>query len=236
MTFLVVSPVIGLILGHCFMLLVSWLAFSAERHRAERTFSHLQLPSAGAYSLGHGTNDAQKTMGIIAALLVASGKKEWTAGHYHFLGAKHEIAMWLRCHAAMAIGTMLGGWRIVKTMGSRITPHLRPIWWIFRRARRCHDDWPCNPRLRPHFHYPRYRRCCLGCGSNGRVACCAVDLGTAHRLCLGTNLSWSGSDRCPRSLARAIRPPPHCWQLILRNIERGVAGKRSNPRRKERPV
>jgi inorganic phosphate transporter, PiT family len=128
-TFLVVSPVIGLILGYCFMLLVSWLAFAAERHRAERTFSHLQLLSAGAYSLGHGTNDAQKTMGIIAALLLASGKKEWTVGHYHFLGAKHEIAMWivLSCHAAMAIGTMLVGWRIVKTMGSRITPHLRPI-------------------------------------------------------------------------------------------------------------
>jgi hypothetical protein len=68
-------------------------------------------------------------MGIIAALLVASGKKEWTIGHFHFLGAKHELAMWiiLSCHAAMAIGTLFGGWRIVKTMGSRITPHLRPI-------------------------------------------------------------------------------------------------------------
>jgi PiT family inorganic phosphate transporter len=87
------------------------------------------LISAGAYSLGHGTNDAQKTMGIIAALLVSAGKKDWTVGHFHFLGLKHELAMWiiLSCHAAMAIGTMLGGWRIVKTMGSRITPHLRPI-------------------------------------------------------------------------------------------------------------
>jgi len=93
------------------------------------TFRHLQLLSAGAYSLGHGTNDAQKTMGIIAALLVSSGKKEWTVGHVHLLWVKHELAMWiiLSCHAAMAIGTMLGGWRIVKTTGSRITPHLRPI-------------------------------------------------------------------------------------------------------------
>ena len=127
--FLVISPVIGLILGYCFMLIVSWLSHSTERHKAERRFSHLQLLSAGAYSLGHGTNDAQKTMGIIAALLVASGKKEWTVGSFHFLGAKHELAMWiiLSCHAAMAIGTMFCGWRIVKTMGSRITPHLRPI-------------------------------------------------------------------------------------------------------------
>jgi PiT family inorganic phosphate transporter len=127
--FLIISPLIGLILGYVFMVLVSWLSFLRERHRAERTFSYLQLISAGAYSLGHGTNDAQKTMGIIAALLIASGKKEWTQGHFHFLAAKHELAMWiiLSCHAAMAIGTMLGGWRIVKTMGSRITPHLRPI-------------------------------------------------------------------------------------------------------------
>jgi len=109
---------------------LSELAEAASRNCAPRkTKSHLQLISAGAYSLGHGTNDAQKTMGIIAALLVATGKKEWTVGHFHFLGAKHELAMWiiLSCHAAMAIGTLFGGWRIVKTMGSRITPHLRPI-------------------------------------------------------------------------------------------------------------
>jgi inorganic phosphate transporter, PiT family len=129
LTFLVLSPVIGLILGYIIMIAVSWLSFSSERHRAERRFSHLQLLSAGAYSLGHGTNDAQKTMGIIAALLVAEGKRDWTVGHFQFLGAKHELALWiiLSCHAAMAIGTLLGGWRIVKTMGSRITPHLRPI-------------------------------------------------------------------------------------------------------------
>jgi inorganic phosphate transporter, PiT family len=129
LTFLVISPIIGMILGYILMISVSWLSFHKERHKAERTFRHLQLISAGAYSLGHGTNDAQKTMGIIAALLVATGKKEWTIGHFQFLGAKHELAIWiiLSCHAAMAIGTMFGGWRIVKTMGSRITPHLRPI-------------------------------------------------------------------------------------------------------------
>jgi PiT family inorganic phosphate transporter len=128
-TFLIVSPIIGLILGYIFMILASWFSHSTERHKAEGIFKRLQLVSAGAYSLGHGTNDAQKTMGIIAALLVSSGKKEWTVGHFHALGGKSELAMWivLSCHAAMAAGTMLGGWRIVKTMGSRITPHLRPI-------------------------------------------------------------------------------------------------------------
>jgi inorganic phosphate transporter, PiT family len=128
-TFLIASPIIGLILGYLFMIVASWISFKRERHKAERTFSHLQLISAGAYSLGHGTNDAQKTMGIIAALLVANGKKDWTVGHFHALGGKSELAMWiiLSCHAAMAMGTMLGGWRIVKTMGSRITPHLKPI-------------------------------------------------------------------------------------------------------------
>jgi PiT family inorganic phosphate transporter len=129
LTFLVVSPIIGLILGYIFMLIASWASHNTERHTAEKRFSHLQLISAGAYSLGHGTNDAQKTMGIIAALLVSVGKKDWTVGHFHFLWAKHELAMWiiLMCHAAMAIGTLLGGWRIVKTMGSRITPHLHPM-------------------------------------------------------------------------------------------------------------
>jgi PiT family inorganic phosphate transporter len=127
--FLILSPVIGLVLGYLFMTGASWIAYYTERHRAQTAFRRLQLVSAGAYSLGHGTNDAQKTMGIIVALLVAAGKPQWTKGHFHGLGAKHEIAMWiiLSCHAAMALGTMAGGWRIVKTMGSRITPHLRPI-------------------------------------------------------------------------------------------------------------
>jgi len=79
--------------------------------------------------LGHGTNDAQKTMGVIVALLIAGGHKQWTTASSTFLGQKHEIAWWiiLSCHAAMALGTLAGGWRIVQTMGSRITPHLRPV-------------------------------------------------------------------------------------------------------------
>jgi inorganic phosphate transporter, PiT family len=132
--FLIISPVIGMILGWAIMTAVSWLSYRTERHKAERTFRHLQLVSAGLYSLGHGTNDAQKTMGIIAALLVAAGREQWSKpggfmSNFHLFGIKHQIAWWiiLSCHAAMALGTMAGGWRIVQTVGSRITPHLRPL-------------------------------------------------------------------------------------------------------------
>jgi PiT family inorganic phosphate transporter len=128
--FLILSPLVGLVLGWAIMTSISWLTFRLERHRAENGFRHLQLISAAAYSLGHGTNDAQKTMGIIAALLVAGGHKDWTTGHFHTLiGQRSELAPWIVfcCNGAMALGTMAGGWRVVKTMGSRITPNLRPV-------------------------------------------------------------------------------------------------------------
>jgi PiT family inorganic phosphate transporter len=130
--FLVISPIIGMILGWAIMTGVSWLTRHSNRYKAQGRFRHLQLVSAGLYSLGHGTNDAQKTMGIIVVLLAAAGHQEWAkashAGLQSLIG-KREIAWWviLSCHAAMAVGTMAGGWRIVKTIGSRITPHLRPI-------------------------------------------------------------------------------------------------------------
>ena len=131
-TFLVISPIIGMILGWAIMTAVSWATSHSERYKTEKRFRHFQMISAGLYSLGHGTNDAQKTMGIIVALLAAAGHEQWgKAGHSGFQGlvGKHEIAWWiiLSCHAAMALGTMAGGWRIVKTIGSRITPHLRPV-------------------------------------------------------------------------------------------------------------
>lgn len=132
-TFLVLSPIIGLILGWALMTATTWMSYRTERHRGEKLFRHLQLVSAGLYSLGHGTNDAQKTMGIIVALLVAGGKSNWAKpGPHsmgHLFGGQHQIAWWviLGCHAAMALGTMAGGWRIVQTVGSRITPHLKPV-------------------------------------------------------------------------------------------------------------
>ena len=129
--FLIISPIVGMILGWLIMTTVSWMAHKMDRYKAEKRFRHLQLLSAACYSLGHGTNDAQKTMGIIAALLATAGHQQWakaSSGGFQGFG-KHEIAWWiiLSCHAAMALGTMAGGWRIVQTVGSRITPHLRPL-------------------------------------------------------------------------------------------------------------
>ena len=115
--FIVLSPVIGMILGFALMAITLWTVRSSSPQRVDNRFRKLQLVSAAAYSLGHGTNDAQKTMGIIAALLATSGYIE-----------KGTIPMWviLLAHSAIGLGTLSGGWRIVKTMGSKITA-LRPI-------------------------------------------------------------------------------------------------------------
>jgi PiT family inorganic phosphate transporter len=104
--FIVLSPVIGMILGFLFMAATSWVVRYSTPARVDKRFRRLQLLSAAAYSLGHGTNDAQKTMGIIAV----------------------EIPLWvvLLAHTAIGLGTLSGGWRIVKTMGQRITA-LRPV-------------------------------------------------------------------------------------------------------------
>ncbi|HKV10803.1 MAG TPA: inorganic phosphate transporter [Thermoanaerobaculia bacterium] len=115
--FIVLAPLIGMLLGFALMVLVNWLVRNMRPSKVDRRFRGLQLLSAGLYSLGHGGNDAQKTMGIITGLLVSSG---------HL--TKFEVPIWviLISHAAIAFGTMFGGWRIVRTMGSRITK-LQPI-------------------------------------------------------------------------------------------------------------
>jgi PiT family inorganic phosphate transporter len=117
-TAIVLSPAIGLVLALFLVLLVSWLFRRFTPNRADGVFRKLQLVSASLYSLGHGGNDAQKTMGIIAVLLYSQGLLQ---GGFH-------VPLWvvLSCQAAMALGTMLGGWRIVHTMGSRIT-RLTPV-------------------------------------------------------------------------------------------------------------
>ncbi len=116
--FIVVSPLLGLVLGFGIMVAVMWLFWRVRPSRVDRWFRRLQLVSAALYSLGHGTNDAQKTMGIIAGLLFSSGH----------LGREFYVPTWviLSAHAAIALGTMAGGWRIVKTMGMRITK-LKPV-------------------------------------------------------------------------------------------------------------
>ncbi|MDH4096232.1 MAG: inorganic phosphate transporter [Betaproteobacteria bacterium] len=116
--FILVAPLMGMVLGALLMLAVSWLFVRATPSRVDRWFRRLQLVSASLYSLGHGGNDAQKTAGIIWMLLIASG----------YLAARDPIPMWVvvACYVTIALGTAFGGWRIVKTMGQRITK-LKPV-------------------------------------------------------------------------------------------------------------
>jgi len=123
--FIVISPAIGFVLGLMFMVLVTFFLKRAPRTKMNRFFRLVQLGSAAAYSLGHGTNDAQKTMGIIAALLFAS---IWSHDQATFAAGKAEFPFWivLVCHATIGLGTLCGGWRIIHTMASRLTklvPH-----------------------------------------------------------------------------------------------------------------
>jgi PiT family inorganic phosphate transporter len=115
--FIVASPLLGLVLGGLIMIAVSWICFRSPQRTVDRWFRRLQLVSSALYSLGHGSNDAQKTMGIIWLMLIASGAT-----------TKDHLPVWVMvsCYIAMALGTLFGGWRIVKTMGQRITK-LRPI-------------------------------------------------------------------------------------------------------------
>jgi len=116
--FMILAPLIGLTVGFGMMLATVWTFRSVTPGRVDKVFRRMQLVSAAAYSLGHGTNDAQKTMGIIAVLLFTTG----------YLGPQFHVPVWviLAAHAALALGTLAGGWRIVKTMGMRITK-LRPV-------------------------------------------------------------------------------------------------------------
>ena len=115
---IVISPLVGFLLALLLVLAVSWIFVRATPFAVDRRFRQLQFVSASLYSLGHGGNDAQKTMGIIAVLLFSQGH----------LGDTFYVPFWvvLSCQTAMAIGTMMGGWRIVKTMGSKITD-LKPM-------------------------------------------------------------------------------------------------------------
>jgi PiT family inorganic phosphate transporter len=115
--FIVLAPTIGLVLGLILMTTIYWLFRGTAPSRVDRWFRRLQLLSAALYSLGHGANDAQKTMGIIAGVLFAAGYIQ-----------QFHIPLWvvLAAHAAIALGTLSGGWRIIHTMGSKIT-RLQPV-------------------------------------------------------------------------------------------------------------
>ena len=117
--FIVVAPLLGFLLGSIMMLIVSWLFVRSTPRKVDTWFRRLQLVSAAAYSLGHGGNDAQKTLGIIWMLLIASG---------HLAKAATAPPYWaiVACYTAISFGTLFGGWRIVKTMGQKITK-LKPV-------------------------------------------------------------------------------------------------------------
>ena len=116
--FIFVAPLLGMLFGALLMLMVAWLFVRATPARVDRWFRRLQLVSASAYSLGHGGNDAQKTAGIIWVLLIGTGH----------LGADDALPLWVvtSCYIMIGLGTAFGGWRIVKTMGQRITK-LKPV-------------------------------------------------------------------------------------------------------------
>ena len=116
--FIFISPIVGLLLGFLFGIIVYWTFRKSIPSQVDHIFRKGQLFSAALYSIGHGGNDAQKTMGIIASLLFSAG----------LLGPKFNIPFWvvLMCHAAIALGTMFGGWRIVKTMGQKVAK-LKPV-------------------------------------------------------------------------------------------------------------
>jgi PiT family inorganic phosphate transporter len=118
-TFIVVAPLLGFVLGSVIMLIVSWVFVKSTPRKVDGWFRRLQLLSAAGYSLGHGGNDAQKTMGIIWMLLIASG---------HVAAGDKAPPTWVivSCYGAISFGTLFGGWRIVKTMGQKITK-LKPV-------------------------------------------------------------------------------------------------------------
>src|SRR6266498_3997673 len=131
LSFIVLSPLIGMFFGFALMTAVSWTFRKVPYGAVDRWFRRAQLGSAAAFSLSHGTNDAQKTMGIIGGLLVANQSvfsDPSSRFHFMYLPNLKDVPIWiiLSAHAAIALGTFTGGWRIVRTMGSRITK-LKPF-------------------------------------------------------------------------------------------------------------
>jgi inorganic phosphate transporter, PiT family len=133
LAFIFISPVIGMIAGATLMTSVAWIFRRWRPSTVDHWFRRLQLFSAAAFSLSHGTNDAQKTMGIIVIALTAGGYQHlttsgWTPPWFEWLNMPHGVAWWIviACHLVIGLGTLLGGWRVVRTMGSGIT-RLQPV-------------------------------------------------------------------------------------------------------------
>lgn len=141
--FMIVSPIIGLVCGFLFMVAILWICRKSTRFKVDKQFKRLQLFSAGLYSFSHGTNDAQKTMGIITPLLFSIG--------YFSAGVDPNnlpVPIWviLSAHAAIALGTLAGGWRIVKTMGQKNNKTTPSAWFCCRNWRSSNNNWSINCR------------------------------------------------------------------------------------------
>lgn len=118
LVFIVLSPLIGIVLGYFMILLTMWIFRRSTPHKVDGLFRYLQLFSSAVFSLGHGSNDAQKTMGIITILLFSTGH----------LGTEFHVPGWviISCYSAISLGTLAGGWRVIKTLGVGLT-HLKPV-------------------------------------------------------------------------------------------------------------
>lgn len=122
-SFIIIAPLIGMVGGSMITIITMWVARKAKPHKADKWFKRLQLLSSALLSIGHGLNDSQKVMGIIAAALIAFNTTHDNLPHWLQLTDIHDIHDWVPmcCFTAIAIGTMSGGWKIIKTMGSKIT-------------------------------------------------------------------------------------------------------------------
>jgi PiT family inorganic phosphate transporter len=186
--FIAVSPLLGLVLGALMMILLAWVFRRSSPSSVDYLFRRGQFLSAALYSLGHGGNDAQKTMGVIVALLVAAGMMNPTTQ----LSVTDPKTLWIivSCHAAMAVGTAMGGWRIVKTLGMRITP-LRPYGGFCAET-----AGACTLFLATNLGIPvstthTITGAIVGVGSTRRLS--AVKWGVTHRVLLAWVLTIPAS-------------------------------------------
>jgi inorganic phosphate transporter, PiT family len=181
--FIVYSPLIGLALGFVFTLIVMRITHRIRNpHAVNRVFRSLQLVSAAAFSLGHGANDAQKTMGLIYALLIAEGR----------LNDKADVPMWvvLSAHSAIGIGTMFGGWKIVKTMGTKLTK-LQPVGGVCAESAAAAVLFFVSGRGIPVSTTHTITGAIVGVGSTSRLS--AVRWGVARRVVWAWVLTIPGS-------------------------------------------
>jgi PiT family inorganic phosphate transporter len=175
--FIFVSPLLGFLLGSLMMVLVAWVFRRTRPLKVDKWFRRMQLVSAGAYSLGHGGNDAQKTIGIIWMLLIATGYANAT-------DAAPPTWSIVSCYLAIGAGTMFGGWRIVRTMGQKITK-LKPVGGFCAETGGALTLFLATAIGVPVSTTHTITRCHCGCGVGSARQCGALGCGWQHRLGLG---------------------------------------------------